>query len=201
MEETTSNPFTEWFYWLIEWIAWTSDYVTFQLNENPDLLGIPYGSYIFAILLGAAILAVLWMLLSYSFHMLRLYFMVIFTPWGRFSRIVSHVDGDTVKVEPAEKDGDPVSIRLIGVDTPESRRSKYMKIAPFGKEAANYTKSRLLRWQRILVIYDKAKLDKFGRELAYLYLPNGEFFNATLLKEGYGWASHYKPQPQIPEIL
>jgi micrococcal nuclease len=51
----------------------------------------------------------------------------------------------------------------------------------------------LRKGRRIILIYDKAHRDDFGRVLAYIYLLNGEFFNATLVKKGYAFAEKYHP--------
>jgi len=188
----SSNGWSESLYWLWEWINWWADYLRFQLTQNPDILGIPNGSYIVAVLLMVGVLVLLWLGLRWLWYMSGLYLLIL-TSKARMSRVVGHVDGDTLKVEPPNTGEDPISVRLIGVDTPESRKSMYMKIAPFGKDASDFTKQRLPRWQKIILIYDVDKKDKFGRELAYVYLPNGEFYNATLIKQGYAWAASYPP--------
>lgn len=148
---------------------------------------------LFYILIIILFLFVGWGFFKFS-KLARLYLLALLTPKGRITYVVSHVDGDTVRVVPTKGQGQETeSIRLIGIDTPESRKSLYMDIAPFGKEASDYTKMRLPKGQRVILIYDQARQDKFGRTLAYLYLPNGEFYNATLLSEGYAWTAQYPP--------
>ncbi len=181
------------FFWLTEWLTWWFNYASHYLSQNPDLFGIHQGRYIAAALLVLTVLLLLWLSLRWIWRVGGLYFLAIFTFKGRITRVVGHVDGDTIKVEPPQRGEEPVSIRMIGVDTPESRKSLYMDTAPFGKEASDYTRQRLPRWQKVILLYDKEKNDKFGRELAYVYLPNGEFYNASLLKAGYAWAAPYAP--------
>ena len=77
-------------------------------------------------------------------------------------------------------------VRLIGVDTPESRASLYIDEAPFGKESLAYTQKRVKN-KTVILIFDEQVFDKFDKHLAYIYFPSGECLNATLLKEGYGW--------------
>lgn len=120
--------------------------------------------------------------------LLGLYLGAIFK--GKITRIYKVVDGDTIHVGSKKN---KKSVRLIGVDTPESLRSMYMDVQPFGKEASDYTKKRLKKGKRVVLRYDKEKQDKFGRLLAYVYLGNGEFYNATLVKHGYAFAKRYKP--------
>jgi micrococcal nuclease len=36
--------------------------------------------------------------------------------------------------------------------------------------------------------FDTERVDRFGRTLAYVYLPDEVFLNATLVQQGYGYA-------------
>jgi micrococcal nuclease len=126
----------------------------------------------------------------------RIFWLVLysFNPfYGSLVRVVRVADGDTVIIGNPKKKNRRQKVRFIGVDTPESVRSLYQDIMPFGKEASNYTKSRLKPGQYIFLVYDKAHRDEFGRILAYIYLLNGEFFNATLVRKGYAFAEKYPP--------
>lgn len=84
------------------------------------------------------------------------------------------VDGDTFVTTERER------VRLIGVDTPESTKQH----EPYGKAAADFTKSRLTG-RKVQLVYDVGRQDKYGRTLAYVYLADGTFFNALLVAEGY----------------
>lgn len=104
------------------------------------------------------------------------------------ARVTKVVDGDTVYVR--FENGREEKVRFIGVDTPESTT----KIEPYGKEAAAYTKSRLLG-KDVWLEPDVQERDKYGRLLAYIWLSPPEnindteiknkMFNAILLLEGY----------------
>lgn len=83
------------------------------------------------------------------------------------------------------------TVRLIGVDTPESRASLYIDEAPFGKEALAYTTERLTKNKNIILVFDEQVFDKFDKHLAYVYFSSGECLNSTLLKEGYGWIRNH----------
>lgn len=90
------------------------------------------------------------------------------------------VDGDTVILEQIGR------VRLIGVNTPETvdpRRA----VERFGKESSLFLK-RLLEGRRVRVEYDWNRKDNFNRTLAYLYLPDGTFVNAEIVRQGYGFA-------------
>lgn len=101
--------------------------------------------------------------------------------------VVRVVDGDTVVCE--GDDGKRVSVRLLGVDTPETRHPQKGK-EPFGPEASAYTKSRLLD-QTVCLVPDTISkdADRYGRKLRWVFLAEtGELFNETLVKEGFGRA-------------
>jgi micrococcal nuclease len=109
------------------------------------------------------------------------------------ARAVAHIDGDTVRVHipnPPAGLGAVETIRMIGVDTPETvypgRPPEY-----FGKEAGDFTKTRLLG-KNILLAFDWDLRDRYGRLLAYIYIDeeNAPLYchNAALIREGYGHA-------------
>jgi micrococcal nuclease len=91
------------------------------------------------------------------------------------------IDGDTIIVI---IDGKKEKVRLIGVDAPETG-GPYTKKEPFGREASAFTK-KMTEGGNVKLEYDWQKRDKFGRLLAYVYLEDGTFLNAELIKQGYG---------------
>jgi len=90
------------------------------------------------------------------------------------------VDGDTIVLDGNEK------VRLIGVDTPETKDPR-KPVQYFEKEAYEFTK-KLVRGKRVRLEFDQNKTDKYGRTLAYVYLEDGTFLNAEIIKQGYGFA-------------
>jgi endonuclease YncB( thermonuclease family) len=102
---------------------------------------------------------------------------------GAVTVTVEHVsDGDTFTVKDAS--GKEYKVRLIGVDTPESVSPDERKNVPFGKTASDFTKKMLLG-KKITLTFDTQSTDKYGRVLAYAFLPDGTFYNDLLVKEGY----------------
>ena len=93
------------------------------------------------------------------------------------------IDGDTIIVR---MNGIKVRVRLIGVDTPETKHPK-KPVEYFGKEASAFTKS-MVESNKVRLEYDQEKRDKYGRLLAYVYLEDGSFLNAEIVKQGYGFA-------------
>jgi micrococcal nuclease len=96
------------------------------------------------------------------------------TETGRVTRIV---DGDTIVVG-QEK------VRLIGVDTPETKKPG-TPVQCFGKAATAET-TRLVEGRRVRLELDAEERDRYGRLLAYVYRePDGLFVNAELVRRGF----------------
>jgi micrococcal nuclease len=93
--------------------------------------------------------------------------------------VVQALDGDTIVVA----DGDRrETIRLLGVDTPETHHPR-KPVQCYGPEAAAYTQSRLQgHWVRLED--DVERYDAYGRRLAHVYV-NGRRFEDELLAKGY----------------
>jgi len=95
-------------------------------------------------------------------------------------RVVDVVDGDTIVVR--DVDGRDDTIRLLGIDTPETHHPT-KPVGCFGPEAAAFTSRRL--FGRLVRLEDDVEThDIYGRRLAYVYL-DGERFNDELLRRGY----------------
>ncbi|MEW6183106.1 MAG: thermonuclease family protein [Bacillota bacterium] len=100
------------------------------------------------------------------------------------------VDGDTSYIRIAG--GLVKKVRFTGIDTPETGHPKTEE--PYGKEAAEYTRSRILD-RRVWLEVDVQERDRYGRLLAYVWLiPPAEIsdaeirnhlLNADLLLNGY----------------
>ena len=90
------------------------------------------------------------------------------------------IDRDTLELSTGEK------VRLIGVDTPETKDPR-KPVQYFGKEAVAFTQ-RTVAGKRVGLEYDQQRQDKYGRTLAYVYLENGIFVNAEINRQGYGFA-------------
>jgi micrococcal nuclease len=48
--------------------------------------------------------------------------------------------------------------------------------------------------------FDWQQRDKYGRLLAYVYLPDGSFLNAEIIKQGYGFAYTRYPFKYLEEF-
>lgn len=103
-------------------------------------------------------------------------------------KVTQVIDGDTFWIDEKEK------VRLIGVDAPESRNTGRKKIGYYGKEAKAFLKSYLMG-KRVKLKYDVTRTDRYQRTLAYVYLEDGTFLNAELVKLGY--AMVYTVPPNV----
>ncbi len=99
-----------------------------------------------------------------------------------YSHVKRVVDGDTFIMDDGTSKG--VKVRLIGVDAPESRKSEHKEVGYYGKEAKQYL-MRMLKGQNVRLVYDAGRYDQYKRTLAYVYLEDGTFVNAELIKNGY----------------
>ncbi len=92
------------------------------------------------------------------------------------------VDGDTIWV--TGKNGPEEKIRLIGIDAHEVRNSPRKKAGFYGKEATNYLRKRI-QGKKVRLEYDVRRYDQYRRTLAYVYLEDGTFINAEMVRKGY----------------
>lgn len=111
-------------------------------------------------------------------------------------KVLRVVDGDTFK---CMIDGKEQTIRLIGVDTPESVNPKEEKNTVEGKIASEYTK-RYLENRDVELEFDIQKTDKYGRVLAYVW--NGDtMFNFKLIRDGIAKPMTIAPNVRYSEII
>jgi len=87
---------------------------------------------------------------------------------------------------------------MIGVDTPETKHPK-KPVQYFGKEASEFTR-QMIEGKAVVLEYDWKRRDRYGRLLAYVYLPDGIFLNAEIIKEGYGFAYTRYPFKYLDEF-
>ena len=133
-------------------------------------------------------------------------------PFGKRSydytniRVARVVDGDTLKLENGER------VRLIGIDTPELHESQKLyrdsqrsgqdagTIQALGKRAYAFTKS-LVEDKFVALEFDVERHDKYGRLLAYVYLKDGTFVNAEIVKQGYANLMTIPPNVKYADLF
>lgn len=108
-------------------------------------------------------------------------------------KVLRVVDGDTFRIKYKGKN---VSVRLIGIDTPESVHKDTSRNTVWGKKASVYAKKKLTD-KKVRLEFDKQKTDRYGRLLAYVYITSSKgnevMFNKLLVKKGYARAAYYTP--------
>jgi micrococcal nuclease len=91
------------------------------------------------------------------------------------------IDGDTVVCTGGTR------VRLLLIDTPE------MDQGEFGATAREALRTLLPPRTVARMEYDVDRLDRYGRTLAYLYLPGGRMANVEMARAGYAVAITYPP--------
>lgn len=100
-------------------------------------------------------------------------------------RIVRTVDGDTIIVR---QNGADTTLRLIGVDTPETKHPT-KGVECYGPDAATYAKQQLTVGERVTLTYGPQRLDRYGRTLAYVRDSDGDFGQRAIRM---GYARQYR---------
>ena len=113
-------------------------------------------------------------------------------------KVVKVIDGDTISVN---IDGKIETIRLIGIDSPESVDPR-KPVQCFGKEASDKAK-QILMGKKVRLESDPTQgdKDKYKRLLRYVFLEDGTNFNRPMIEEGfaheYTYNAPYKYQDEF----
>lgn len=109
---------------------------------------------------------------------------------SNYYRVTKIIDGDTFWIDDGSEKG--VKVRLIGVDAPETRNTRNKEKSEYGIKAKEYI-TNLINDNSIRIEFDVDKYDRYGRILAYVYLKDGTFINATLIEHGYAMVMTVPP--------
>ena len=90
------------------------------------------------------------------------------------ANVIKVIDGDTLTIENDQK------IRLLGINTPESKMLKYEEAKEYLKKLENKT-----------IMVEKRGIDKYGRILAHTFTKNNHI-NEQILKNGLGHLYYYE---------
>lgn len=111
----------------------------------------------------------------------------------RWHTVVAAPDGDTLKLDNGQ------TVRLIGVDTPESDNNRKLRedlyrmgipvrekdMAALGMQATDFTRYLTLG-RRCWLEFESGEVDQYGRALAYVHLEDGRILNEEILRQGFG---------------
>jgi len=84
------------------------------------------------------------------------------------------------------------TVRLIGIDTPETVDPR-SPVECFGEEASARTKALLPAGTHVRLVADVEARDRYDRLLAYVYRDDGTFVNLSLVEDGYASVLTYPP--------
>src|SRR6201991_1646107 len=105
---------------------------------------------------------------------------------------VRAVDGDTLEVR--LDDGDVETVRLIGVDTPETVKPD-TPVQCFGPQASAF-EHRTVEGRRVRLLTGVEPRDFYGRLLAYVWIE-GRFLESLLLRRGYARVLTFHPNDRF----
>jgi micrococcal nuclease len=115
------------------------------------------------------------------------------------ARVVSVVDGDTIKVE---IDGIVFPLRYIGMDSPETH-SPTKPLQWMGPEATLANQS-LVEGQTVVLERDVSETDQFDRLLRYVWIERGDqwlMVNRELVRLGFAVSKAYPPDTKYQSLL
>ena len=99
-------------------------------------------------------------------------------------------DGDTILLSDRRR------VRYIGIDAPEIDHhipgKKNQKSEPFGTAARDFNR-KILASHKIRLEFDSERHDRYGRTLAYVFLPDGTLINEKMIREGLAFCLPLKP--------
>ena len=100
-------------------------------------------------------------------------------------KVVKVIDGDTFDLLMDEK---TIRVRMFGIDSPERGQAYNVK-------AKEFTASVIAGKEIKVSIHNK---DRYGRFVCDVYLPDGTYVNAQIVKAGYAWHFiRYSDDPQL----
>lgn len=125
------------------------------------------------------------------------------------AEVIRVKDGDTIEVT---LDGTKETVRLIGIDCPESVHPNKSKNSQEGDLASKYTKEALPEGTIVYLEKDYSDRDKYGRLLRYVWIEQplksydfeeieNKLLNAILVKEGHAIPKEYPPDTKYSVYL
>jgi len=113
-------------------------------------------------------------------------------PDDRHAVVVRVVDGDTLI---ADIDGDETMIRLLNIDTPETKDPN-LPVQCLGPEASDFLAERLPEGTEIELEYDEEREDRYGRTLAGVF-ESDSLINAEIAAAGLGVPVLFEPNDRF----
>lgn len=110
-------------------------------------------------------------------------FLFLFQSLALAEKVRYVIDGDTFILE------NNLRVRMIGINAPEIGNRRYKKKAQaYGNQAKAHLKALIEKKDVTLKSGGEDEYDRFGRRLAYVYLPDGTFVNLRMVEDGFAEA-------------
>lgn len=121
-------------------------------------------------------------------------------PASAFSAsVVRVVDGDTFLARVGN--GPDLRVRVIGIDTPETVKPN-TAVRCYGPQASAFTKHLLPAGTVVRAAHESGgDLDRYGRQLWDVWLPDGRFLESVLAASGAARAYPYPPQTEHAPLI
>ena len=116
-------------------------------------------------------------------------------PKALVGRVVSIVDGDTIKVRIGDR---TETVRYIGMNAPELHHPT--KGEELGGREAGEANRKLVQGQTLRLELDVQERDRYGRLLAYVYFGD-MMINAELVAQGYAQVMTIPPNVRHQELF
>jgi endonuclease YncB( thermonuclease family) len=113
---------------------------------------------------------------------------------AELATVAAQYDGDTVRL------ADGRHVRLLGIDTPEMNYH-HGAPQPFAERALARTRSLLPQGSSVRLTRDREPRDRYGRELAHAFRPDGTSVEETLLREGLAVSFILPPNVGLADCL
>jgi micrococcal nuclease len=114
--------------------------------------------------------------------------------------VVRVVDGDTFLARVGAARGS-VRVRVIGIDTPETVKPD-TPVRCYGPQASTFTKHLLPVGTPVRAAHEAGgDVDRYGRQLWDVWLPDGRFLESVLVASGAARAYPYPPQTEYAGLI
>ena len=114
--------------------------------------------------------------------------------------VVRVVDGDTFLAKVGGS-GRALRVRVIGVDTPETVKPN-TPVRCYGPQASSFTKHLLRAGTQVRASHEPGgDVDRYGRQLWDVWLPDGRFLESVLVASGAARAYPFPPQTEYATLL
>jgi micrococcal nuclease len=118
------------------------------------------------------------------------------TPERTEAQVMNVVDGDTIDVSIL---GQVYTVRYLGMDAPEAAGPG--KPAQWMGPEAREANEQLVGGKTVYLEKDVSETDQHGQLLRYVYLLDGTFVNAELVRLGYAHASNQPPDVKYQDLF